>query len=149
MGQVLHLEAGVKDMDFRVETRAGEVMGDPLAGIPATTGQEVRVTTRLEAVRTRSSALTARNPITRKMSVSKWTRPGGHTTNSNPLKREPTVNLCERKVEIKAQLLHLEVAVKGGMGPHNRDIPAVTRAGAVKAKLPRRIPASTVQQALA
>ena len=111
-------------------------MGDPLAGIPATTGQEVRVTTRLEAVPTRSSALTARNPITRKMSVLKWTRPEGHTTNSNPLKREPTVNLCERRVEIRAQLLHLEVAVKGGMGPHNRDFLAVTRAEAVKGKLP-------------
>ena len=131
MGQALHLEVGVKDMAFRVETRAGEVMGDPLAGIPATTGQEDPVTTRLEAVQTRSSALTARNPITRKMSVSKWTRPEGHTTNSNPLKREPTVNLCERRVEIGAQ-----VAGKGGMGPLNRDFLAGTQAEAVKAKLP-------------
>ena len=104
-------------------------MGDPLAGIPATT--EAPVTTRLEAVRTRSSAVSARNPITRKKSVSKWTRPGGHTTNSNPLKREPTVNLCERRVEIGAQ-----VAGKGGMGPLNRDFRAGTRAEAVKAKLP-------------
>ena len=119
---------GPLNRDFRAGTQAEAVKAKLPRRIPASTVQEVAYP---EAVLTRSSAVSVRNPTTQMKSVGNWTLPRGQTTNSNPLKREATMNLYKRKVEIEAQLLHLEVA-KGGMGPHHRDTPTVTPAEAVK-----------------